>query len=169
MSPETAPPKLTRHRVTNEHGIHVTGGRNQRSLLILYRPAWKDLHDTQHFSIDTVLIRATRLLLGVVEMSSNQTGVYVVTTATAIEGYAGMLKAFCSGVACEDGVNLVDYLGVSLKPRWWSPYKGLRRRGAKTLVAFQRAHELSDDTLHQLIDRTRLAFLHRSPEALERV
>lgn len=102
-------------------------------------------------------------------MSVNKTGAYVVTTATATEGYAGMLKALCSGVAWEDGVTLVDYLGVSIQSRWWSPYKGLRRRGTKTLLAFQRAQELSDDTLHQLVEQIYLAFLHRSPEDLNRV
>jgi hypothetical protein len=136
--------------------------------MLLHRPSWRDLHSVDDLWI-TARARAVRLLLGVVEMNSSQTGLYAVTTATAAEGYASMLKALTSGVSREDSIKTLDYLGVQISPRRWGPHAGVRRRGNKTLRALQRAHKLEDRTLHQLIDRIRLAFLARVTGPMDEV
>ena len=95
-------------------------------------------------------------------MTSPEQELYVVTTATAASGYAAMLKALTSGVAREDNVKVLDYLGVQIAPRRWGPYAGVRRRGQQSLKAAQRAHGLEDRTMRQIVDQIRDAFLARS-------
>ncbi len=148
--------------MNNDVGALVIGEPGRRRILLLHRPAWRDLH-----SVDDLLVsarsKAVRLLVGVVEMNSSQAGLYVVTTATAVEGYAPMLRALTSGVAHADAIKVVDYLGVKLSPRRWGPHAGVRRRGSQSLKSLQRAHRLEDRTVHQLLERIRLAFLARIP------
>ena len=161
-------PTPTRHRVNNDVGAIVSGVPGSRRIMLLHRPSWRDLHSDADLWV-VARTRAVRLLLGVVEMNSSQTGLYVVTTATASEGYASMLRALTSGVSHQDSIKALDYLGVKISPRRWGPHAGVRRRGIKTLNALQRAHNLEDRTLHQLVDRIRLAFLARVTGSMEGV
>lgn len=165
---EATLPKPTRHRVSNDVGALISGVPGRRRVMLLYRPAWRDLHSVDDLWI-SVRAQAVRLLLGVVEMTSTKEGLYVVTTATAHDGYASMLKALTSGVAREDVVGILDYLGVKISPRRFGPYAGMRRRGAQSLKALQRAHNLEDRTMHQIVDRIRDAFLARVTAPLDEV
>lgn len=161
-------PKPTRHRVSNDVGALISGVPGQRRVMLLYRPAWRDLHSVDDLWI-SARTRAVRLLLGVVEMTSSERGLYVVTTATASDGYAAMLKALTSGVVREDVVEVLDYLGVKISPRRWGPYAGVRRRGTQSVKALQRAHNLEDRTMYQIVDRIRDAFLARATVSLNKV
>jgi hypothetical protein len=62
-SPRPPLPKLTRHRVSNAVGSLVTGARGRRRVMLLHRPAWRDLHSVDDLWI-SALAKAPRLVRG---------------------------------------------------------------------------------------------------------
>jgi hypothetical protein len=159
-SPRPPLPKLTRHRVSNAVGSLVTGARGRRRVMLLHRPAWRDLHSVDDLWI-SALAKAPRLLLGVVEMTMTEPGLYVVTTATSHEGFASMLKALTSCVVRFDEVRALDYLGARIRPNKWGPFFGMRRRGLQAVKAVQRAHGLDDRIMDQMLDQISRTFVAR--------
>lgn len=161
--PETVMSDQTpRQLVSNDVGAIVSGAPGRRRVMLLYKPAWQVLHTVEDLWISS-RSQAVRLVLGCVEMTSPRAGLYVATTAPALEGYGGMLKALCSGVADEDSVETLDYLGTKLSPpREWGPYAGVRRRGRAMIGGVQKAHNLEYRDMAQVVERVRRAFLARA-------
>lgn len=136
--------------------------------MLLSRPSWRDLHSVDDLWT-SALAKAPRLLLGVVEMTMPESGLYTVTTAMSYGGYASMLRALTSCVARSDDGRVLDYLGIRIAPRKWGPYLGMRRRGLQAVRAVQRAHDVEDQIMDQLVDKIARGFVARFVSATDAV